>query len=122
AAEGTAYIHSSSVLYCDIIINNLLLDNDLNIKVADFQGRYLAPDGSVLLDRRSSENVKSLMPRSDPNYADKKTDIFALDFAIHYIIEGNELFLELNSLDNDNKSEITRRYTFNCFPFLNTYC
>ncbi|PVH67283.1 kinase-like protein, partial [Cadophora sp. DSE1049] len=121
AAEGTAYIHSSSVLHCDINVNNLLLDNDLNIKVADFQGRYLAPDGSVLLDGRSSENVKSSMPRSDPNYADKKTDIFALGSAIYYIMEGHEPFPELNSLDDDDESEIIRRYTSGRFPPLSDH-
>jgi serine/threonine protein kinase len=121
AAEGTAYIHASSVLHCDLNVNNLLLDNDLNIKLADFQGRYLAPDGSVLLNGRSSENVKSSMPRSDPNYADKKTDIFALGSAIYYIMEGHEPFPELNSLDDNDESEIIRRYTSGCFPPLRSH-
>lgn len=107
AAEGTAYIHASSVLHCD-----------LDIKLADFQGRYLAPNGSVLLDGRSSENVKSAMPQSDPNYADKKTDIFALGSAIYYIMEGHEPVPELNPLDDDDEAEIIRRYTSGCFPSL----
>jgi Protein tyrosine and serine/threonine kinase len=72
AAEETAYVHTRAVLHCDINVNNLLLDENLNIKLVDFQGRYLAPDGTVLLDGRSSENVKSPMPRSDPNHADQK--------------------------------------------------
>ncbi|KAK0109248.1 hypothetical protein ONS96_003070 [Cadophora gregata f. sp. sojae] len=121
AAEGIAHIHSSSVLHCDINVNNLLLDNALNIKVADFQGRYLAPGGRVLLDGRSSENVKSSMPRSDPNYADKKTDIFALGSAIYYIIEGHEPFPELNSLDDDDELEIISRYSSGRFPPLRTH-
>ncbi|KAF4637828.1 hypothetical protein G7Y89_g246 [Cudoniella acicularis] len=74
-AEGVACIHASAVLHCDINVNNLLLDKDLNIKLADFQERHLATDGSVLLNSRSSENAKSSMPRSDPNYTDQKTDI-----------------------------------------------
>jgi serine/threonine protein kinase len=120
AAEGTAYIHALNVLHCDLNVNNLLLDNDLDIKLADFQGRYLALDGSVLLDGRSSENVKSSMPRSDPNYADKKTDIFALGSAIYYIMEGHEPFPELNSLNDNDELEIVRRYTSGSLPTLSS--
>lgn len=61
------------------------------------------------------------MPRSDLNYVDKKTDIFALGSVIYYIMKGNELFLKLNSLNNDDESEITKRYTSNRFPPLSTY-
>lgn len=53
-----SYIHESSVLHRDTNVNNLLLDKDLNLKYVDFQGRHLAPDGTILLDDLSSENVK----------------------------------------------------------------
>jgi serine/threonine protein kinase len=121
ATEGTAYIHGLGVLHCDINVNNLLLDKDLNIKLADFQGRYLAPDGSVLLNGRSSENVKSSMARSDPNHADQKTDIFALGSAIYYIMQCYEPYLELNSLDDGDESEIITRYTSGLFPPLSSH-
>jgi serine/threonine protein kinase len=121
AAEGVAHIHASAVLHCDISTNNLLLDKDLNIKLADFQGRLLALDGSVLLDGRSSENVKSSMPRSDPNHADQKTDIFALGSAIYYIMQGHEPFPELNSLNDNDESEIIARYTSGRFPPLSSH-
>jgi serine/threonine protein kinase len=121
AAEGIAYIHASVILHCDINTNNLLLDKDLNIKLADFQGRYLAPDGSVLLDGRSSENVKSSMPRSNPNHADQKTDIFALGSAIYYIMQGHEPFPELNSLNDNDESEIVARFTSGRFPPLSPH-
>jgi serine/threonine protein kinase len=90
AAEGMAYIHKMGVLYCDTNANNLLLDKTLNIKFADFQGRYMSPDSTVILDGLSSENVKPSMPRSDPNYKDQKTDIFALGSAIYYMMTSHE--------------------------------
>lgn len=40
AAEATAYIHTKNVIHCDINTNNLLLDANLNVKLADFQGIY----------------------------------------------------------------------------------
>jgi serine/threonine protein kinase len=118
AAEGMAYIHKLGVLHCDINVNNLLLDQDLNIKFADFQGRYLSSDGTIILDGLSSENVKSSMPRSDPNHADQKTDIFALGSAIYYMMTGHEPFPELNPNDDDDEAEIVARYKSGQFPVL----
>jgi serine/threonine protein kinase len=43
AAEAIAIIHDKGVIYCDISVNNLLLDAELNIKLCDFQGRLLKP-------------------------------------------------------------------------------
>jgi serine/threonine protein kinase len=102
AAEGMAYIHRLGVLHCDTNANNLL-DEDLDIKFADFQRRYLSLDGTILLNGLSSENVKSSMPRSDPNYADQKTDIFALGSAIYYMMTGHEPFPELDPLMTTTK-------------------
>jgi serine/threonine protein kinase len=118
AAEGMAYIHKMGVLHCDTNANNLLLDKNLNVKYADFQGRYLSPDNTIILDGLSSENVKSSMPRSDPNYADQKTDIFALGSAIYYIMTGHEPFPELDSFDDDDEAEIVARYKSGQFPVL----
>jgi serine/threonine protein kinase len=113
-----AYIHKLGVLHRDTNANNLLLDKNLNIKFADFQGRYLSPDGTILLDGLSSENVKSFMPRPDPNYADYKTDIFALGSVIYYMMTGHEPFPELDPFDDDDEAEIVARYKSGRFPSL----
>ncbi|KAH6710667.1 kinase-like domain-containing protein [Leptodontidium sp. MPI-SDFR-AT-0119] len=116
AAEGMAYIHKRGVLHCDTNANNLLLDRNLNIKFADFQGRYLSPDGTIALDGLSSENVQSYMPRSDPNHADQKTDIFAFGSAIYFMMTGHEPFPELDSFDDDDEAEILGgRIVHNCW-------
>ena len=118
AAEGTVYIHSLGVLHCDINVNNLLLDKNLNVKLADFQGRYMSSDRITLLDGLSSENVKSSMPRSNNNHADQKTDIFALGSAIYHIMTGHEPFPELDSLNDDHEAEITSQFRSGQFPHL----
>ncbi len=48
-------------------------------------GLLLAQDEKVQEDGLSVENIKSFMPRDDSNYADLKTEIFALG---SYIMEG----------------------------------
>ena len=121
AAEGMVYIHRLGVLHCDTNVNNLLLDENLDVKFADFQGRYLSPDGTLLLNGLSSENVKSSMPRSDPNYADQRTDIFALGSAIYYMMTGHEPFPELNPFDDDDEAEIVARYRSGRFPGLGVH-
>lgn len=97
-----AYIHKSGVLHCDFNTNNILLDENPNIKIADFQCRHLYGN--------SSENVKSSMPRQDLNYADQKADIFVLGSTIYYFIKGQEPFPDLNSLDDDDEAEIIARF------------
>ncbi len=90
-------IFTRKVLHYDVRVGNLLLDKNLNLKLCDFQGKILLPDGTVRLDGESAEDIKSSMPRSDPNDANQKTDIFALGSAIYLIIKGHLPFLELDS-------------------------
>ena len=115
------YIHNSGILHRDTNLNNLLLDEELNIKFADFQGRYLSPEGDIILDGFSSENVESFMPRSDIEYADRKTDIFALGTAIYGIVTGSEPFPELDPFNDSHEAEITARYKSGQFPVLESY-
>jgi hypothetical protein len=65
--------------------------------------------------------VKSSIPRSNPNYADQKTDIFALESAVYYIITGYKPFPELDSFDDDDEAEIVARYRSGRFPGLDIY-
>ncbi|KAI9053502.1 hypothetical protein LZ554_002457 [Drepanopeziza brunnea f. sp. 'monogermtubi'] len=119
AAEGMAYIHKRSVLHCDTNASNILLDTNLNVKYADFQGRYVSPDATtVLLAGLSSENVKSSMPRSDPNHADQKTDLFALGSTVYFIVTGHEPFADLDPLNDDDEAEIIARYKSGRFHLL----
>lgn len=115
-AEAVAFIHQKGVIHCDISVSNLLLDADLNIKLCDFQGKLLHPDDTVRLSGESGEGVKSSMPRSDLNDANRKTDIFALGSAIHFTLNGHMPFPELDVWAHS--SEIVDRFETGQLPDL----
>ena len=108
------YSHKKRVIYCDINLCNLLLNENLDLKLADFQGMYKSGDGNVLLDGLSRECTKSFLLRIHGDYADVKTDLFALGSAIYFIMMGHEIFPDLDS--NKDDEEIERRFRNGQFP------
>ncbi|KAL9129334.1 MAG: hypothetical protein Q9217_002172 [Psora testacea] len=114
--EAIVRVHKKHVIHRDINTNNILLDEGLNIKLIDFQGHLLGPNGEIEADGSAAENTKSSMPRDDPSHADVKTDIFALGSAFYYIMEGHEPFPDLDSLDDED--EIVERFRSYQFPSL----
>lgn len=114
AAEAVKYIHEKNIIHCDINLRNFLLDDNFDIVLADFQGMLKSSSGETLMDGLSRECSKSFMPRSHGDYADEKTDIFALGSAIYFIMMGHELFPELDSLEDDQ--EIASRFRDRRFP------
>lgn len=119
AAEALAYVHSKNILHCDMSIGNLLLDANLDIKLSDFQGRLLSPDGTILLDGGAGQGALSSMPRDDEDYCDIKTDIFALGTTAFFIITGHLPFTELDPLEDED--EIQQRFKDGDLPPLEQY-
>lgn len=115
-AEGLAYVHDRNVLHCDLGIGNLLLESNLNIKLSDFQGKLLQPDGTVILDGGVRENTMSWMPRADQGLSNRKTDIFALGTVIYIITTGCLPFPGLISMEDED--EVQRRFRMHEFPTL----
>jgi serine/threonine protein kinase len=114
AAEAVEYVHEKRVIHCDISLRNFLLDKDLDLLLADFQGMLKSTDGATLLNGLARECTKSFLPRVNGDYADVKTDLFALGSAIYFIMMGHEVFPELDSLDDDE--EIESRFRNGHFP------
>ncbi|KAJ5138868.1 uncharacterized protein N7515_003716 [Penicillium bovifimosum] len=114
AAEAVSYIHRKHVIHCDINLRNFLLDKNLDLQLADFQGMLKSLSNETLLDGLSRECSKSYLPRDNGDFACVKTDIFALGSAIYFIITGHEVFPELDSLEDDE--EISSRFRNGLFP------
>ena len=114
ATEAVSITHRAGVIHCDINVNNLLLDDNLTVKLCDFQGRLLRLDGSVDKDGLARENIKSFMPRTNANYSDQKTDIFALGSTFYHIMQGHEPFPDLDPFYDEE--QIKARFTSRQFP------
>lgn len=90
-AEAVAHIHSVHVLHCDLHPNNILLDENDNIQVSDFQGKY----GD--LDAGAREAVRYSLPGADQPSI--KTDLFALGSTIYWMMTGKHPYEERSAAE-----------------------
>lgn len=114
--EAVAHIHALHILHCDIQPYNLLLDAGHHVKLADFQGKHVAADGTVLLDGLSSEPTRFSYPRDDSHQADIKTDLFALGCTIYFIMMGHPVYPDIVDGSDDWDERVQERFAKQEFP------
>ncbi|KXG51847.1 uncharacterized protein PGRI_092400 [Penicillium griseofulvum] len=113
--DTLSFVHAKRVVHCDVCLHNVLLDENLNVILADFQGLLLSSTtGKPLLDGLTRESSKSFMPRDNVYFASYRTDLFAVGSAIYHLIAGHEVFPELDSIDDENV--INARFVNGVFP------
>ncbi|OQE26897.1 hypothetical protein PENFLA_c006G02086 [Penicillium flavigenum] len=113
--DTLSFVHSKRVIHCDICLQNILLDENFNIILADFQGLLLSSvNGLPLLDGMTRECAKAYMPREHLYVVNVQTDLFAVGSAIYHIIAGHEVFPELDSFNDEDV--ITARFINGDFP------
>ncbi|KAJ6140220.1 BR serine/threonine-protein kinase [Penicillium samsonianum] len=113
--DTLSFVHSKRVIHCDICLHNILLDENFDIILADFQGLVISSTtGRTMLDGLTRECAKSYMPRENLYSASFKTDLFAVGSAIYHLIVGHEVFPELDSFDDEK--EINARFINGHFP------
>jgi serine/threonine protein kinase len=93
------------VIHCDIKPDNLLLDENLDLKVCDFAGSSL--QGSKALVSSSTRFWRSTLPKTP---CDAQDDIFGLGSTIYTILTGKEPYGELES------DEVEARFSSADFP------
>ncbi|EGU73644.1 hypothetical protein HZS61_002287 [Fusarium oxysporum f. sp. conglutinans] len=101
AAQGLQLLHRFGVVHCDVGPHNFLLDQDLQLKIADFAGSSL--DGSSTNIRPGSRYKAPNTPKNAPGNPTIHDDIFALGSTMYYIMEGKAPFEEFQSEEVQNK-------------------
>lgn len=99
------FIHSKGVIHCDLHLNNLLLDEQLDLQLCDFSGSLFGE-----LDGGAMESVRYFLPRNPHATPDIRSDLFALGSVMYYIMSGHQPY---DSLSGD---EVTARYSRGEFP------
>ncbi|KFY34884.1 hypothetical protein V494_06396 [Pseudogymnoascus sp. VKM F-4513 (FW-928)] len=105
AAEGLQLLHENGVLHCDVRTANFLLDDNLRLKIIDFEGSSL--DGC---EPSSLEIARCFLPRDPREPSTAATELFALGSTIYEIMTGKEPYLELGD------DEVTALFTEKKFP------
>lgn len=95
-------------------LDNILLDANLDLRLADFQGQHFSEDGDVVLDALSVEFTKTYLPRKPADHASIRTDLFALGSVIYAIMMGHEVFPNLDKAKDED--EIEHRFRAGEFP------
>ena len=107
AAEALSFAHSCGVLHSDIHCVNFLLDEELNLKVADWAGASIDGSKSWSFYRRTHQLL-------DVKGTTIASEIFGLGSALYWMVSGHDLFPEL---DGDHEKEgIRHRFQEKKFP------
>ncbi|OCL09056.1 kinase-like protein [Glonium stellatum] len=101
-ADTVAFIHSNGVIHGDLQCCNILLDQDLHAKVADFGGSSL--DGSALLVTVAHSH------RYPGELLSVQADIFALGSTLYEVASGQTPF------DGQTDEEIKELFESHQFP------
>lgn len=111
ATEGIAFLHSSGVIHGDIKPENMVLDDNMCVRIIDFSGSSIDDLPPLCL-----ESTRYFLPRPEPT-CNVQTDIFALGSSIYHIMQRAPPFKELDT------DEIEERYKRQDFPELtNVFC
>ncbi|OAA68581.1 Protein kinase-like domain protein [Niveomyces insectorum RCEF 264] len=84
AAEGLYYLHGEKVVHSDVRTENMLVADDLTLRIIDFGGSAIKGDRPLV-----AEATRYFLPRSDWTTS-PDTDRFALGSCFYHIWTGHE--------------------------------
>ncbi|KAL8713135.1 MAG: hypothetical protein Q9220_002656 [cf. Caloplaca sp. 1 TL-2023] len=111
AATALAFAHSLNVIHSDIHCANFVLDDHLDLKVADWAGASV-DDGVSYSCYRTTHSL--LCVQGKRSWPGVQSEIFAFGSALHNMITGHDIFPELDYEEDHN--EIVRRLRDGEFP------
>ena len=111
ATEGLRGMHSHGILHCDFSPRNLLLDESLQVKVADFGGCSVNGSWSSAMG-----SPRFQQPRPRPAPPTVSTDVFSLGSTLYEIMTGKPPYEDVSS------AEVKQLYQDSQFPNLDGIC
>jgi len=107
AAEAVVLLHSHGIIHADIKPENMLLDEELGVRIIDLSGASI--DGKEAL---SLESARFFLPRNvrDEAICNVTTDTFALGSSIYQIVTRKQPYESVES------QEVEARYASKEFP------
>jgi serine/threonine protein kinase len=116
-ADGVAYLHSHNIIHCDLKLDNIIINDNNDIKIIDF-------DLSIICNKEDgyiSDNIFGTMQYIAPESYDlciysKKTDIWQFGIILYILITNqfpyqNELTL-INSYSNLCRQNLFKHIDF----------
>lgn len=82
-ARAVSLLHSHSIIHSDINTRNLLLDNDMNVRIIDFGGSSIGDQIGTAV-----ESTRFFLPRKWTDAPTVRTDLFALGSTLYEIQTG----------------------------------
>ena len=111
--ESIQYIHSVGVFHADLRLDQWLLDDQLNVRLSDFDGAGYRPISALGLEGSSAMNLEKsshFLPR-DPLTEDSAiTDLFAMGSTIYELVVGKTPY------EHVEDSQIEDLYSQKHFP------
>ena len=96
--ETVGCLHSQGVVHRDLKLDNMLLDDEMNIKILDF-GFSHHGDASSLSSNVGTDSYMAPELLRRQRYDGKATDVFALGVILFILVVGNTPFRK--AVDSD---------------------
>lgn len=122
--EGVAYMHSKGIRHSDLRLDQFLLDNDMNVRLSDFNGigmdgeKDIYPEFDFKGHRNINlENESHRMPRVSGTPSTEVSDLFALGSTFYELEHGSEPYEGLyDRFKDEDEGLLLQRWVDRDFP------
>lgn len=100
--DAVSYLHSHNIVHRDLKLENILIDSELNLHIADFGFAVHAEEASKLKALSSYRGTKTYMApeiKEGKVYSGFRIDLFSVAVILFIVVKGTFPFLEAKRAD-----------------------